>query len=79
MKLKCCGSDGYSSWSSSAYNGVEGSAPIEIGITAPVYNLPKSCCVDPDSEICERTRKAGALNIISSAVGVIHSEVILIL
>jgi len=73
-ELKCCGSEGYTSWSSSAYNGQqEGVSAMEIGISAvSPFNLPKSCCIEPDSDACEAARKRSILN--QSAIDAIHSE-----
>lgn len=76
QSLKCCGSESYSSWANSAYNGVGDKSPLEIGISslAPTYQLPKSCCVHPESELCEVTRKAGSLSLASGAVGIVYTE-----
>lgn len=74
--LKCCGAESYASWANSAYNGVGEKSPLEIGISAmaPTYSLPKSCCVDPDSDVCEATRKLGSINFVASALGIVYTE-----
>jgi len=80
QSLKCCGSESYASWANSAYNGVGDKTALEIGISAlsPNYQVPKSCCATPDSDICETTRKTGSLNFIASAAGIVYTDVILI-
>ena len=76
--LKCCGAESYASWANSAYNGVGEKSVLEIGISAlsPTYSVPKSCCTNPDSDVCETTRKLGSLGFAASAVGIVHTEVI---
>ena len=75
--LKCCGAESYASWANSAYNGVGEKSPLEIGISAlaPTYSVPKSCCADPDSDLCETTRKLGSLGFAASALGIVYTEV----
>lgn len=75
--LKCCGAESYASWANSAYNGVGEKSPLEIGISAlaPTYSVPKSCCADPDSDVCETTRKLGSLGFAASALGIVYTDV----
>lgn len=77
QSLKCCGAESYASWANSAYNGVGDKGPLEIGISAlsPTYMLPKSCCANPDTDLCETTRKMGSLNFLASAAGIVYTEV----
>ncbi|KAI9557596.1 hypothetical protein GHT06_017424 [Daphnia sinensis] len=74
--LKCCGAESYASWANSAYNGVGEKSPLEIGISAlaPTYSVPKSCCADPDSDVCETTRKLGSLGFAASALGIVYTD-----
>jgi len=76
QSLKCCGSESFASWANSAYNGVGDQGPFEIGISSlsPTYVVPKSCCQDPSSDVCETTRKMGSLNFMSSAAGIIYDK-----
>lgn len=75
--LKCCGAESYASWANSAYNGVGEKSQMEIGISAlsPTYSVPKSCCADPDSDVCETTRKLGSLGFAASALGIVYTDV----
>ena len=78
QSLKCCGSESFASWANSAYNGISDQGPFDVGIIgslSPTYSVPKSCCVDPSSDICETTRKMGSLNLMSSAAGIIYDKV----
>ncbi|KZR96899.1 putative Tetraspanin [Daphnia magna] len=75
--LKCCGAESYASWANSAYNGVDEKSQMEIGISAlsPTYSVPKSCCADPDTDLCETTRKLGSLGFAASALGIVYTDV----
>jgi len=76
QSLKCCGADSYTSWANSAYNGVTSpsAAATIFGGLSVNYKIPKSCCVEPDSDTCESTRKTGSLNLLASLAGVVYTE-----
>lgn len=75
--LKCCGAESYASWANSNFNGVGDKTPLEIGISAlsPNYSVPKSCCANPETNVCETTRKLGSIGFVASAAGVVYVEV----
>ena len=69
QKYKCCGVDGYQSWSKSEKNAKN----VASGIN---YEVPKSCCSDPASNLCETTRNLGVVGLVGSSLsGVIYTEV----
>jgi len=68
QKYKCCGVDGYQSWSKSEKNAKN----VASGIN---YEVPKSCCSDPASNLCETTRNLGVVGLVGSSLsGVIYTE-----
>merc|ERR1712071_400002 len=61
QKYKCCGVDGYQSWSRTNKN----KDKIGKGVN---YEVPKSCCVDPNSNVCEITRNLGIGGLVASTL-----------
>ena len=69
QKYKCCGVDGYHSWSKTAMNAKKLAAGVN-------YEVPLSCCSDPGSNLCETTRNLGVGGlVVSSLSGTIYTEV----
>ena len=62
FQLECCGSKGPADWEKSVYNNYYDNMAPEIGIPkskgggsrfgSGLFNLPQSCCKDPDSQQC---------------------------
>lgn len=68
QKYKCCGVDGYQSWSRTNKN----KDKIGKGVN---YEVPKSCCVDPNSNVCEITRNLGIGGLVASTLtGTIYTK-----
>merc|ERR1712137_1084775 len=68
QKYKCCGVDGYHSWSKTENNAKKLAAGVN-------YEVPKSCCSDPGSNLCETTRNLGVGGlVVSSLSGTIYTE-----
>jgi len=68
QKYKCCGVDGYHSWSKTAMNAKKLAAGVN-------YEVPLSCCSDPGSNLCETTRNLGVGGlVVSSLSGTIYTE-----
>lgn len=55
QSLKCCGSNDYKSWLGSAFH-PNGGGRLDIGVSnqSISYVVPKSCCVEPESEECTK-------------------------
>jgi len=51
--LKCCGLDSYDSWAYSAFNNYDPKMPLVNINRTVVFQIPKSCCFDPDADTCE--------------------------
>lgn len=56
FQWQCCGLNSYTSWSNSLYS--KRHVPKETYPTN-TFIVPKSCCVDPASDICETTHLKG--------------------
>lgn len=69
---KCCGSTGYSSWSNSVYG--KRHIPRDLISTSNAFLVPKSCCVDPISDACEKTFVEGVRSTGQVMDGILHKE-----
>ena len=82
QKLQCCGATGYADWANAGINtGDHDKTPsaLEVGLNvlSPHYVVPKSCCADQNSTVCETTRRLGPIGYAAAAVtGSVYVEVI---
>ena len=81
QSLRCCGSESFSSWANSVYNGYGSTfnTPSYIQndinyLSPPTYSIPKSCCSDPGAFSCDSARKTSSFRSIQPP-GVIYEKV----
>lgn len=68
QRYKCCGVDGYRSWSKTEKNAQNTANGVS-------YEVPESCCAEPGKIVCETTRKIGIGGfVISNLTGTIYTE-----
>ncbi|XP_063233863.1 CD9 antigen isoform X2 [Bacillus rossius redtenbacheri] len=70
--LQCCGAKGPDDWESSRYNMANRDA-IERMVSSALnkYRIPESCCVDPQSALCQSAALGGGQGV---PPGVIHGK-----
>lgn len=82
--LECCGSTGPMDWETSVYNRFHHRNAPEIGIpkskggnsrfTSGKFNIPQSCCKNPDSEECRENISGVDRNSINNIDNIINME-----
>jgi len=69
-QLRCCGASGHQDWAESRYNNADRKSALEVGVgtITRAYKVPKSCCKDPGSVMCETSRQVTLIAGLTDAI-----------